>query len=85
MKKILLIFLLSFTCFESYSQLAISKYLGKNSKSYKMGLGLFENYEYPLNDDGNQSFSPLLVFSKRKHAAVVSSCQTGVTGEWFVA
>ncbi|MFN8291658.1 MAG: hypothetical protein U0U70_15480 [Chitinophagaceae bacterium] len=61
MKRLFLLILLSNLCYQASSQLAISKLLGKNSKSYKMGLGVFENYEFPLNDDANQSIMLELV------------------------
>jgi hypothetical protein len=37
----------------SYSQISVTKLIGKNSSGYKLGADLFSFYEFPLNSDGN--------------------------------
>src|SRR6186713_273720 len=55
MRKAFLLVLIFITSFSAQSQLAVSRMIGKNSKNYKIGFGLFGNYEYPLNETGTQN------------------------------
>src|SRR5438270_12280288 len=44
------IFTISFSCV--YSQLSITKLIGKNASQYKMGFDCFSFYEFTLNSEG---------------------------------
>lgn len=53
--KLLLIVLALGTCLTGYSQAIVSKLIGKNGSSHKIGFGLFANYEFLLGDAGDRS------------------------------
>ncbi len=56
MKKSLLLFVfMGVVLVTAHSQLAVAKMIGKNSDQNKIGFGVFTNYDFALNDIGNQS------------------------------
>lgn len=55
MKKVIPIVVALIFSATSKGQLSVSKMLGKNSDQYKLGLGVFGNYSYPLTEEGNHS------------------------------
>lgn len=66
---------MSFICTLSYSQLAVAKMIGKNSKNSKLGYGLFAYWDIPVNDIGNRSVMIELVdvaYFPRKNSDIES-------------
>jgi hypothetical protein len=56
MKKSLLFFFFAVAIsFPAYSQLSVSKMVGKNSGNSTFGFGVFAYWDIPLNDIGNRS------------------------------
>ncbi|MFL5739890.1 MAG: hypothetical protein ACJ75B_06705 [Flavisolibacter sp.] len=53
MKRFILLFSLLILVHTLQAQITVSKLIGKNSESYKLGYGLFSFFEFPLNSEGN--------------------------------
>jgi hypothetical protein len=54
-KKLLIILFVGFFSYAAHSQLAVTKMIGKNSDSSKLGFGVFAFWDIPVNDIGNRS------------------------------